>query len=212
MKLGKAIVIGFISVLSVAGWTGSAQAQTGQVAFGKATVEPAVDDATGNTIFLLTPDKAPLPSKANASAIAPLYLVVYPTSSTIPANDLNCQPNNCDHVQVLPFPSPDYGALPGTNSLCLTYNSGNPCSQVKGHDHLVGVPHTGDFNVAWAVYLVYFTDQGFGDGATDTRVLTLDQIQTLKDAGDVAIAPTPIVFNCSIVSPQVYAKGTHLSF
>ena len=56
---------------------------TGQRAFGKVTVEPAVDDMTGQQVFLLTPNKAPFPSKAPDAAQAPLYLVAYPTSSTI---------------------------------------------------------------------------------------------------------------------------------
>src|ERR1043165_3067966 len=72
---------------------------SGQRAFGQATVEPAVDDATGHEIFLLTPDNAPLPSNAAPRAQAPLYLVLYPTASTIDADTLNCQPVNCDHVQ-----------------------------------------------------------------------------------------------------------------
>ena len=179
-------------------------------AFGKATVEPAINDADGSTIFLLTPDKAPLPSKANARATAPLYLVVYPVTSSIDPATLDCTPTNCDHVQVLPFPSSDYGA--GSKALCATYNGGNPCSPVLGHDHLVGVPHTGDFNVAWDVKLVVFTHQGFLDNVISTPVLTLAKIQELKLAGDVDILPTPIIFNCSIVSSTVYYKGTPLSF
>jgi hypothetical protein len=35
----------------------------------------------------------------------------------------------------------------------------------EGHDHLIGMPHTGDFNVAGDVILVAFTPQGFSDGA-----------------------------------------------
>src|SRR2546421_12610781 len=66
------------------GLTASSNAQitwySGQRAFGQVTVEPAVDIATGNEIFLLTPDKVPLPSKAALRAHAPLYLVLYPTA------------------------------------------------------------------------------------------------------------------------------------
>ncbi len=44
----------------------SAQPQTsgpfsGQRAFGQSTVEPAVNDADGSTVFLLTPNHPPLP-------------------------------------------------------------------------------------------------------------------------------------------------------
>src|SRR5215471_7302010 len=145
---------------------------SGQRAFGQVTVEPAIDYATGNEIFLLTPDKVPMPSHAAVRAQAPLYLVLYPESSTIDANTLNCQPVNCDHVQTFAYP-------------------------LKGHDHLVGMPHTGDFNVAWYVVLVAFTPQGFVDGAINDRILTLDQLNAALAAGDVALIGPVTSFNCS---------------
>ena len=151
--------------------------ESGQRTFGRVSVEPAIDSAKGNTVYLLTPDKAPFPSKANQVATAPLYLPLYPVTSTVLANDLNCQPTNCDHVNVLPFPSPDYGALPGSDQRCVDFNGGNPCSPVEGHDHLVGVASTkGDFNVAWHVKLVVFTHAAFLDGKINTRITTLNQI------------------------------------
>jgi hypothetical protein len=176
------------------GATASANAQTiwysGQRAYGQVTVEPAVDTATGNEIFLHTPNNAPMPSNAAQRAHAPLYLVMYPETSSIDANTLNCQPTNCDHAQTFP----PYGV------------------PLKGHDHLVGVPHTGDFNVAWDVILVAFTPQGFADGAINTRILTLDQLNAALAAGDaVSIGPVTS-FNCSITSPVTYLKGIPLSF
>jgi hypothetical protein len=116
-----------------------------------------------------------------------LYLVLYPTSSTIEANELNCQPTNCDHAQTFSYP-------------------------LKGHDHLVGMPHTGDFNVAWDVVLVAFTPQGFADGAINNRILTLDQLNLAHNAGDVALIGPVTSFNCSITSPVTYLKGTPLTF
>ncbi len=173
------------------GWAGSSHAQitwySGQRAFGQVTVEPAIDVATGNEIFLLTPNHVPLPSNAALRAHAPLYLVLYPASSTIDANTLNCQPSNCDHVQTFAYP-------------------------LKGHDHLVGVPHTGDFNVAWDVVLVAFTQQGFADGAINNRILTLDQLNAALAAGDVFPIGPVTSFNCSITSAATYLKGTPLTF
>ena len=191
---------------------GAAQAQpfSGQRAIGKTTVEPAVDDSNGSTVYLLTPDNVPLPSQSNPRASAPLYLVMYPTTSTIDATTLNCQPNNCDHTNVLPFPAPGY-----TNGAGACPNFGFPsggCALVKGHDHLIGMPHTGDFNIAWHVYLVVFTPKGVGDGAINTRVLTLMQVSSLVAAGDAFLVDTPITFNCSAVSEAVYLSGTPLSF
>ncbi len=160
---------------------------SGQRAFGEATVEPAVDDATGEQIFLLTPDNTPLPVEAAQRAHAPLYLPMYPTVSTIPASSLNCQPTNCDHVQTFAYP-------------------------LKGHDHLVGVPHSGDFNVAWDVILVAFTPKGFGDGAINTRILTLDQLNATVANGD-AVKIGPVVnFHCSITSITTYLKADVLTF
>jgi hypothetical protein len=160
---------------------------SGQRAFGQVTIEPAIDDATGNEIFLLTPDHVPLPSHAAPRAHAPLYLVLYPAASTIDANTLNCQPVNCDHVQTFVYP-------------------------LKGHDHLVGVPHTGDFNVAWDVVLVAFTEQAFADGAINNRLLTLAQLNAALAAGDVITIGPVTSFNCSITSAATYLKGTPLTF
>lgn len=161
---------------------------SGQRAFGHVTVEPAVDLATGNEIFLLTPNGAPLPSKAADVATAPLYLPLYPASSTIPASSLNCQPTNCDHVQSFP---------------------GYP---LKGHDHLVGIAPTGDFNVAWYVVPVVFTPQGFADGAINTRILTQTQLDEAVAAGDVVEAGPVLTFNCSKTSITTYLKGMPLTF
>ena len=70
-------------------------------------------------------------TNANAQhASAPLYLVTYPDASTVDASVLNCTPTNCNHAQI-----------PG----------------IKGHDHLVGVPPTGDYNVDWFVLVEFFT-------------------------------------------------------
>jgi len=74
------------------------------------------------------------------------------------------------------------------------------------------MPHTGDFNIAWHVYLVVFTPKGVADGSINTRVLTLAQISSLLAAGDAFLADTPITFNCSAVSEAVYLHGTPLSF
>lgn len=170
---------------------GTAAASTpwfsGQRAFAQVSVEPAVNLADGSEIFLLTPNKAPLPSKAADVATAPLYLPLYPASSTIPADSLNCQPTNCDHVQTFLYP-------------------------LKGHDHLVGVAPTGDFNVAWDVVLVVFTPQGFADGAINTRILTETQLDAAVVAGDVVEVGPVLTFNCSITSVTTYLKGTALSF
>ncbi|HEU4845058.1 MAG TPA: hypothetical protein VFT05_12410 [Burkholderiaceae bacterium] len=202
-----------LMLLLAAGLAGSgmnAHAQSGQTAFGQATVEPAVNDADGSTVYLLTPSKAPLPSMANARATAPLYLPAYPSNSTINPATLNCQPHNCDHVNVLPFPAPGY---PNGGAACVQYGyPANQCALLIGHDHLIGVPHTGDFNVAWSVILVVFTPEGLAAGAANHRTLTLVDVANLVTRGWAFEVVTPITFNCSIVPASLYYKGTPQSF
>jgi hypothetical protein len=187
--------------------TRAVASESGQRNFAQVSVEPAIDDANGNTIYLLTPIKAPFPSNANPVATAPLYLTLYPLTSTVPAADLNCQPTNCDHANVLPFPSMDYGFLSGSDKRCADFNGGDPCSPVKGHDHLVGVAPTGDFNVAWHVEFVVFTSKAFTNGKIHTRITTLNQLNALVASKDVMIIDTPVTFNCSITSERTYELG-----
>jgi hypothetical protein len=206
----RSAVRSILALLALVLLSGPAWCQSGQTAFGQASVEPAVDYASGNTIFLLTPVKVQIPSKANPRATAPLYLVAYPAGSTVNPSVLNCQPHNCDHVNVLPFPAPGY---PNGGSECVAWGlPAGGCSLLIGHDHLVGVPHTGDFNVAWSVVLVVFTQAGIDAGMANNRVLTLVDMAHLIARGYAFEAATPIVFNCSVVSPTVYYRGTPQTF
>ncbi|HEX9043703.1 MAG TPA: hypothetical protein VF802_01635 [Candidatus Limnocylindrales bacterium] len=185
--------------------------QTGIRAVGNgATIEAAVNDVDGSQTFLLTPNNAPFyaagitpgpipPSLAKVSA--PLYLVTYPLDSTADTNaPFNCYTSgyfdhgaslyNCDHAQI-----------PG----------------IKGHDHLVGVPGSskagGDFNVQWHVFVTFFTKKGHDDGAMNTRILTLADLQAAQAARDVTpFIDTGIYFYCAVVSSAVYSAGTPLTF
>ncbi len=207
----KSIFLLFLAFLGFVGWAAQASAQSGEVAIGRSTVEPAVNDADGSEVFLLTPDKVPFPSNANAMhATAPMFIPMYPDFSSINPATLNCQPHNCDHLNVLPFAAAGY-----TNggAACTSYGlPANKCSLVIGHDHLVGIAPTGDFNVAWHVTLVVFTPKGIADNKANSRVLTLADIATLTANGEAFLADTPITFNCSRVASAVYYKGTPLSF
>jgi len=191
-------------------WTSTAAASdSGQRTFAQVTVEPAVDSSTGDTIYLLTPNKAHTPSQANQLPTTPLYLPLYPLSSTVSAFDLNCLPTNCEHVNVLPFHFAGYDALAGSSQACVNFNGGQECSLVKGHDHLVGVASTGGGpNVACHVKLVVFMAKAFGDGAINTRIKTTTQINALVASQDVMILDTPITFNCAITSERTYELGT----
>jgi hypothetical protein len=207
----KILLRASLAILIVLGGAFAASAQTGQTAFGQTTAEPAINDANGSTIYLLTPDKVQIPTNANPRATAPMFIPMYPTTSPINPATFNCQPTNCNHLNVLPFTAPGYAPAPAATCAAFGITSGG-CSYVLGHDHLVGVPHTGDFNVAWHVTLVVFTPQALGDGALNGRTLTLTQVTNLVNNGDAFLAATPIVFNCAIVPATVYNKGTPLSF
>src|SRR5579863_3702522 len=81
-----------LAFLVVFGGAFAASAQTGQTAFGQTTTEAAINDANGSTIYLLTPDRVPMPSNANPRAHAPMFIPIYPTSSPINPATLDCQP------------------------------------------------------------------------------------------------------------------------
>jgi hypothetical protein len=210
ISLSAALVV--LALPSLAGADVTLPWQTGMAAVGNdATIEPAIDDTTGNQVFLLTPNGSPFfqgapgqqPPPPFRNVSAPLYLVTYPMQSTVDvgagADPLNCYtegffvhglPYNCDHAQI-----------PG----------------IKGHDHLVGVPGSkkagGDFNVQWHVLATFFTPQGIADGAMNTRITTLAQLQKAQADGDVTgFNDTGIYFDCNVVSAAVYRGATPLNF
>lgn len=209
MRARRVALTALLSVLAFAFVTASASAYSGQVFFGGASVEPAVNLADGSTIYLLTPNGAPFPSKANPDhAVAPLYLPMYPLASTIPAASLNCVPTNCDHANVVP--PPIVSAL-GVAGLYPIGSQATPYGTFtgglyKGHDHLVGKAPTGDFNVAWHVVLLVFTQQAMVDHSYNTPIMTIGDVGAAILAGDVAPIDSPITFNCSIVNEKVYTQ------
>ena len=189
-----------VAVLSIAATADTANASTGSLpwysgmrALGQTTIEPAVDYANGSETFLLTPNTGPFcggpptctsPQPPFSSVSAPLYLVLYPDSSTVPASSLNCTPTNCNHAQI-----------PG----------------MKGHDHLVGLARTGgDFNVPWHVIAIVFT--GVNPDAQNHRILTMDALTTELGDHEVAQVDTGIYFMCSRVSATTYLHATPLTF
>ncbi len=149
----------------------AASKPTGQVAFGQATVEPAIDDATGANVFLLTPNKVPFPSVSNPThSCGPDVHTDVSSRQQHQSQHAQLQPNNCDHLQTFGYP-------------------------IIGHDHLIGVKPTGDFNAAWHVFVLAFTPQGFADGAVSQRILTLAQVEAAKTAGDIVQIDAGFAFN-----------------
>jgi hypothetical protein len=176
---------------------------TGEHIVGKAAIEPAFNADTGEIMYLLTPEKAPLPSKANGMATSPLYLVEYPAGSTAAGTGhLDCEglPGNC----------PDHDGLVAgfaVQNMPSVYGNGDPL----GHDHVADPPGKPDFNVAWEVIEILFTDQGKNDGAINTRLTTDTAIMAAIQNGDAQPYDLGFAFNCSVVSPAVYWAGTPVS-
>jgi hypothetical protein len=171
---------------------------------GGGVVEPAIDDANGNTVYLFTPNNAK--THANAHNVAPLYLPVYPVGSGINPASLNCAHMPADNC-------PDHGpgvAGAAKSIMPSVYGSldGTVPGGVLGHDHLVGIASTGgDFNVIWEPVLILFTNAD----AAKQHITTLDQINAaLAGPNPNAIAvPLPqLDFHCSAVSAALYARGT----
>ena len=172
---------------------------TGERAVGNATIEPAYDDSDAGIVYLLTPNRlAPLnPTQpingVNQHAVAPLFLIVYPPGTP---GTFNCMgvPGNC----------PDHdAAIAGVATGVMPSVYGTVPSAVPGHDHLVGMPRTGDFNVPWHVYVELFTS-----AAAVHHITTLAQLEDAWTSGGLAEVDTGITFACPVVSGQAYAHGT----
>jgi hypothetical protein len=214
MSIGKRLLVAFACgsiglfgvAIAAAGADGapSGQRMLGSTTFdpasghfvgGGASVEPAIDDVTGATIYLLTPNNAKV--HPNAHNVAPLYLPVYPAGSGIDASSLNCAhvpADNCaDHGNAVAGAAAQI--MPGV------YSGG-----VLGHDHLAGVAHSGgDFNVIWEPVLVLFTNAG----AATHRLTTDAQIDAAVGSGNAIEVPLPqLDFPCAIVSATVWNNAT----
>jgi hypothetical protein len=166
---------------------------TGEVRLGQSLIEPAYDDISGNIIYLLTPEKSPFPTDTSTHAVAPLWLVEYPTGSTV--GTLNCMgvPGNC----------PDHDAAVAGAAMVImpsVYGGGT-----IGHDHLVAPQgHQGDFNIAWDVHEVLFTSKA----AANTHLTTLAAVNNAIANHSAIVVDLGFAFHCSIVSAAAYNQGT----
>lgn len=169
---------------------------SGERIVGQNSIEPAYNDVTGTLTYLLTPGHGPFPTHTSTKAVAPLYLVEYPPGSTV--GTLNCMgvPGNC----------PDHDAeVAGAATSIMPSVYGTDPTLVPGHDHLVAVPASGgDFNVAWEVIEVLFTNKAAGNTHLTTEA-AIDAAVARRDAIKVDLG---FAFHCSVVSATVYANGT----
>jgi hypothetical protein len=171
---------------------------SGERTRGNVSIEPAYNDYDGSIVYLLTPNRlAPLGpnnpiNHVNSHAVAPLFLVVYPPGTP---GIFNCMgvPGNC----------PDHdGAIAGVATSVMPSVYGSVPEAVPGHDHLVGVRPTGDFNVPWRVYVELFTST-----AAVTHITTLSGLEAAWSSGSIVELDSGITFVCSVVSRSVYLGG-----
>jgi hypothetical protein len=186
---------------------------------GGQVIEPVYNDITGAITYVSTPSGTPNPVNANPKAWAPIYLPVYPTSSTVPLNfTLNCQDTVGAPLNTVEN-CPDHGPAVAAAVQAIASGFTAPFTDiyaggVAGHDHLLAPPGThkdgGDFNVAWTPTLVIFTNAA----AANVHVTTLAQINEDLLDGDAIQVPlngtdgTPnLTFHCSVVPASVYNNG-----
>ena len=191
-----------VALLAAAAPATATRAPSGERIVGNATashggvIEPAYDYNTGSLSYILTPTGAPFPATANAHAVAPLYIVVYPSS--YPGWTLNCMglPGNC----------PDHdGLIAGAATAIEPGVYGTDPAAVPGHDHLIGLANTGgDWNVAWHVYVILFTT----NAAANSHITTVTELGDALGGGDAISIDSGIVFNCSAVPASLYWNGT----
>jgi hypothetical protein len=74
---------------------------------------------------------------------------------------------------------------------------------LPGHDHLVDPPGGQDFNVAWEVIEVLFTNN-----AHITHLTTEAAIDAAVAAGNAREVDLGFAFHCAVVSAAAYQHGT----
>ncbi|MBZ5637773.1 MAG: hypothetical protein LAO51_03340 [Acidobacteriia bacterium] len=196
-RLFAPAAIAFLAVLTPV--TVADTLPSGERQIGQSILEPAYNDLDGSLTYLLTPIKAP--EKANGHAVAPLYVIMYPTAVAAQIGTVSCQHQPGDNC-------PDHGpALAGLAEAMVpgVYGAG-----VWGHDHILtappGAPHAGgDFNVAWLPVAVLFTSPE----AASNHITTLSQLNAAIAAGQVMTIPLPAAtFHCSAVASAPYDNAT----
>jgi hypothetical protein len=201
MKFGRLFftiaLVACVGMVPVDGFADSLP--SGERTHGNVSIEPAYNDFDGSIIYLLTPNRlAPLGANnpinnVNSHAVAPLFLIVYPPGTP---GVFNCMgvPGNC----------PDHDpTIAGVATSVMPGVYGTNAGAVPGHDHLVGVRPTGDFNVPWHVYIELFTSN-----AAVSHITTLSDLKAAWSSGKVIELDSGITFVCAVVSQSSYLAGT----
>jgi hypothetical protein len=171
---------------------------SGEVQFASGVVEPAYD-RDGSIAYLLTPQNTRV--NVNPEAVAPLYVVIYPTSVAQVIGTVICQHQPMDNC-------PDHG--PALSGLAQAVVPSVYADGVWGHDHLISAPpappvNGGEFNVTWMPVAVVFNTIE----AASNHITTAAQLDLARALGQVTEIPLPpAAFHGSPVAASVYQRGT----
>ena len=174
-----------------------AQVPSGERQLGRTIIEPGYDDRTGELIYIMTPMGTPSPSHANAHAISPLFIVVYPNAAADAVGTMNCSHEGGDNCG-------DHG--PGIADLAQATVPNVYGEGVWGHDHIMNGTGGSDFNVTWQVVVVLFTNLD----AAKTHITTEVQLDAAIDAGDAFSIVTPTILHANMVAKATYDRAKAL--
>jgi hypothetical protein len=136
-------------------------------------------------------------SHANANALSPLFIVVYPHSAATSVGTMDCAHEGGDNCA-------DHG--PGIADLAQATVPDVYGGGVWGHDHIMDGPGGADFNVGWQVVVVLFTNAD----AAKTHITTAAQLDAAIDAGDAFSIVTPTTIHGNLVAGSTYNRATPL--
>jgi len=174
-----------------------AQVPSGERQLGRTIIEPGYDDRAGELIYIMTPMGTPSPSHANAHAISPLFIVVYPNAAADAVGTMNCAHEGGDNCG-------DHG--PGIADLAQATVPNVYGDGVWGHDHIMNGTGGSDFNVTWQVVVVLFTNLD----AAKTHITTEAQLDAAIDAGDAFSIVTPTILHANMVAKATYDRAKAL--
>lgn len=162
-------------------------------------VESAYNTNDGSLVFLLTPAAKNGDDDRKSDGVAPLYIVVYPSSVSGIIGTVNCQHQPADNC-------PDHGPVfAGLAEATVPDVYGNG---VWGHDHIGPFPaskHGEKAFITWVPVAVMFTTLE----AASNHITTIDQLRAAEKAGQVTeVVLWDAAFQASQSSASVYLKGT----
>lgn len=192
-----------VGVAVAAAGPGAQPPPTGERIHAQTVLEPVYNaESYGQIGYVSTPLGTQHPVPSNPRSWSPIYVVVYPTSSTIDTSGSGAAgPLNCWHTPVENCPTHG-GEVAGAAAFLVpsVYGGG-----VLGHDHVMDWPGGADWSIAWEPVVVLFTNAQ----AANTRLLTDAQIEAAVAAGDAIEIPLPDqTFDCALVSDSVWALTT----